>query len=64
MDSLNLKIGTFFVNIFILFLNNVFDSEIEEGKTVIKINLLYIKETKDNIVISPSTLPMICLPKL
>lgn len=64
MDSLNLKIGIFFVNIFILFLNNVFDSEIEEGKTVIKINLLYIKETKDNIVISPSTLPMICLPKL
>lgn len=64
MDSLNLKIGIFFVNISILFLNNVFDSEIKEEKTVIKINLLYIKEIKDNIVISPSTLPMICLPKL
>lgn len=61
MDLLNFKIGIFFINILILFLNNNFNSKIEEKKIMIKINPLYIKKMNDNIVINPSILLIIHL---
>lgn len=59
------KLGGLFIDIYTLFPHNVFEEQYSEnGNVILKINLSYIKEIKDNISVHPSTLPMICPPKL
>jgi hypothetical protein len=63
-----LKLGDFFMTLLQLFPHALFIREVTKDSFytkepfLLKINQEYLEEIKDNIIINPSTLPMICQP--
>jgi len=63
-----LKLGAFFIYMLSIFPADIFERSIQfdESKygelAVLKINSEHLEEIKKNIIIPPSSLPMICLP--
>jgi len=64
------KLGYYFINIFLMFPHNLFESVMEDepfnytAAMKLIINKDYIDDIKENIIIHPSSLPMVCKPKI
>ena len=68
IDQNTVKLGDFFISIFCQFPSNVFerehsiDSYYSKIGIKLKINPLFLNEIKENLIISPTVLPMLCEP--
>ncbi len=58
------KIGNVFIECFTSQLNPVFERVYLNDGYIIKLNRIYEDEVKDNLIVSPQSLPMVCKPLL
>jgi DNA-directed RNA polymerase len=65
-----IKLGYFFISIFAQFPHNLFEIKLESSSfysregTTISINPEYLNDIKENIIVHPFTLPMLCPPNI